>query len=139
MGVLGHASTLRTEIDQNNDGFRDLPLYTQVNAVNRYKYSSERFMAQFGVKALYEDRDGGQLSRFGPSRYSFLNTTKRLEFFSKTAKLYPDKPYKGLGLILNGVTMSRRPVLVLRRTTVAADVLRQPDLPEHHWHHKQHV
>ena len=103
MGVLGHASTLRTEQDQNNDGFRDLPLYTQLNAVNRYKYSGERFMAQFGVKALYEDRDGGQLSRFGASRYSFLTTTKRLEVFSKTAKLYPDKPYKGLGLILNGV------------------------------------
>ena len=81
MGVLGHASTLRTELDQNNDGFRDLPLYSQVNVINRYKYSSERFMGQFGVKALYEDRDGGQLSRFGASRYAFGNTTKRLEFF----------------------------------------------------------
>ncbi|GAB2594506.1 TonB-dependent receptor [Spirosoma areae] len=103
VGVLGHASTLRSEIDQNADGFRDLPLYTQVNAINRYKYTSERFMAQVGVKALYEDRDGGQLARFGTSRYSFLNTTKRLEFFSKTARLYPEKPYKGLGLILSGV------------------------------------
>ena len=103
VGILGHVSSLRTEIDQNNDGFRDLPLYTQVNVINRYKYNSDRYMAQFGIKALYEDRDGGQLSGFGPSRYSFLNTTKRLEFFSKTAKLYPDKPYKGLGLILNGV------------------------------------
>ena len=103
VGVLGHASTLRAEIDQNRDGFRDLPLYTQLNAINRYKYSSDRFVAQFGVKALYEDRDGGQLSRFGSGRYGFGNTTKRLEFFSKTAKLYPDKPYKGLGLILNGL------------------------------------
>ncbi|MVM30178.1 TonB-dependent receptor plug domain-containing protein [Spirosoma sp. HMF4905] len=103
VGVLGHVSTLRTEIDQNNDGFRDLPLYTQINLINRYKYSTDRYMAQFGAKVLYEDRDGGQLSSFGASRYSFLNTTKRLEFFSKTAKLYPDKPYKGLGLILNGV------------------------------------
>ena len=103
VGILGHASALRTDIDQNNDGFRDLPLYSQVNVINRYKYNGERLMAQFGVKALYEDRDGGQLSRFGASRYSFLNTTKRIEFFSKTARLYPDKPYKGLGLILNGV------------------------------------
>lgn len=104
VGVLGHASTLRTEIDQNRDGFRDLPQYTQLNAINRYKYSSDRFMAQFGVKALYDDRDGGQLSRFGPSRYQFGNTTRRLEFFSKTAKLYPDQPYKGLGLILNALS-----------------------------------
>lgn len=125
VGVLGHASTLRTELDQNNDGFRDLPLYTQVNAINRYKYSSERFMAQFGVKALYEDRDGGQLSRFGPSRYGFGNTTKRLEFFSKTAKLYPEKPYQGLGLILNGVyhdqnaNFGYRPYLGQQRTFYA--------------------
>ncbi|MBC3784516.1 TonB-dependent receptor [Spirosoma utsteinense] len=103
VGVLGHASTLQKETDQNKDGFRDLPLYTQINAINRYKYNGERFMAQFGVKALYEDRNGGQLSRFGPSRYRFGNTTKRLEFFSKTARLYPDQPYKGLGLILNGL------------------------------------
>ncbi|GAB4024399.1 TonB-dependent receptor [Spirosoma koreense] len=125
MGVLGHASTLRNEMDQNNDGFRDLPLYTQVNAINRYKYSSDRFMAQFGVKALYEDRDGGQLSRFGESRYRFGNTTKRLEFFSKTAKLYPEKPYRGLGLILNGVhheqtaTFGYRPYSGQQRTVYA--------------------
>ncbi|AUD01106.1 TonB-dependent receptor [Spirosoma pollinicola] len=103
IGVLGHASTLQNEVDQNKDGFRDLPLFSQVNAINRYKYTSERFMAQFGVKALYEDRDGGQLSRFGDTRYKFGSTTKRLEFFSKTAILYPEKPYKGLGLILNGL------------------------------------
>ncbi|HLL94946.1 MAG TPA: TonB-dependent receptor, partial [Spirosoma sp.] len=103
VGVLGHASTLRTEIDQNRDSFRDLPFYTQLNAINRYKYSSERFMAQFGVKALYDDRVGGQLSRLGPSRYTFGNTTRRLEFFSKMAKLFPDQPYKGLGLILNAL------------------------------------
>ncbi|RYF57045.1 MAG: TonB-dependent receptor, partial [Cytophagaceae bacterium] len=103
VGVLGHASTLQKETDQNKDGFRDLPLYTQINAINRYKYSGDRFMAQFGVKVLYEDRNGGQLSRFGPSRYGFGNTTKRVEFFSKTARLYPDQPYKGLGLILNAL------------------------------------
>ncbi len=101
--VLGHVSSLKREIDQNNDGFRDLPFYTQLNAINRYKYSGERFMAQFGVKVLHETREGGQLSRFGADRYIFGNTTKRVEVFSKTAKLYPDKPYKGLGLILNAV------------------------------------
>ncbi|PRY38276.1 outer membrane receptor for ferrienterochelin and colicin [Spirosoma oryzae] len=125
VGVLGHASTQQAEIDQNGDGFRDLPLYTQLNAINRYKYSSDRFMAQVGVKALYDNRDGGQLSRFGPTRYDFGNTTKRLEFFSKTAILFPDKPYKGLGLILNGLTHDQtanfgyRPYLGQQRTLYA--------------------
>ena len=103
IGVLGHASSLKREIDQNNDGFRDLPFYTQLNGVNRYTYNSERFMAQFGVKALYETREGGQLSRFGADRYVFGSTVKRVEVFSKTARLFPDKPYKGLGLILSAV------------------------------------
>ncbi len=101
--VLGHVSSLKREIDQNNDGFRDLPFYTQLNAINRYKYNSERFMAQVGVKVLHETREGGQLARFGADRYTFGNTTKRVEVFSKLARLFPDKPYKGLGLILNAV------------------------------------
>jgi outer membrane receptor for ferrienterochelin and colicins len=99
---LGHASALRTKIDQNGDGFLDLPLYRQYNGINRWKYSSKQFMAQFGIKALYEDREGGQAKQLSTSPiYTFLNTTKRVEFFSKTARLYPDKPYKGLGLIVN--------------------------------------
>lgn len=108
VAVLGHGSTLQTRTDGNHDGFLDLPLYTQLNGINRWKYSSDRFMAQFGVKALYENRLGGQTDftenqRNTPQSYGFGNTTKRVEFFSKTAKLYPDKPYKGLGLILNAV------------------------------------
>ncbi|GAA4456159.1 TonB-dependent receptor [Nibrella saemangeumensis] len=106
VGVLSHASTLRNQIDQNGDGFMDMPLYTQYNGIMRAKYSSERFMTQFGVKAIYEDRLGGQVARRVPPgvvRYTFTNETRRFEWFSKTAKLYPEQPYKGLGLILNAV------------------------------------
>ncbi|MGA0558038.1 TonB-dependent receptor [Larkinella sp. VNQ87] len=105
IGFLGHASTLQNRIDQNGDNFLDLPLYTQYNGIVRAKYGSERFMSQFGVKALYEDRTGGQATenRVGVPTYRFTNTTKRLEVFSKTARLYPEKPYRGLGLILNAV------------------------------------
>lgn len=103
IGALTHASTLRNEIDQNNDRFRDLPLYTQLNGMVRAKYAAERFMAQFGVRALTENREGGQLSEVGGRRYVFTNETRRIEAFSKTARLFPEKPYKGLGLILNAV------------------------------------
>ena len=110
-GLLTHASTLRNRVDNNGDGFLDLPLYTQFNAVQRWKYQGERFMAQFGVKALHEDRTGGQ-TNFDPERraqtgpngsplYGFGAKINRLEVFSKTAKLFPNQPYKGLGLILN--------------------------------------
>ncbi len=110
-GLLTHASTLRNRVDNNGDGFLDLPLYTQFNAVQRWKYQGDKLMAQFGVKALHEDRTGGQTNfdpeqrgKTGPNGsplYGFGAKINRLEVFSKTAKLFPNQPYKGLGLILN--------------------------------------
>jgi outer membrane receptor protein involved in Fe transport len=105
-GLLTHGSTLRNRIDQNDDGFLDLPLYSQVNAINRWKYQGEKLMAQFGVKALVEDRMGGQTGfekemRGSTQAYGFGAKVNRYEFFSKIARLFPEQPYKGLGLIVN--------------------------------------
>ncbi|MBO9616742.1 MAG: TonB-dependent receptor [Dyadobacter sp.] len=105
-GLLTHGSTLRNRVDKNGDGFLDLPLYTQYNAVNRWKYQGDKLMAQFGVKALYEDRLGGQKNferamKGTMQAYGFGAKVNRYEFFSKIARLFPEQPYKGLGLILN--------------------------------------
>ena len=107
VALLTHGSTMQTTIDKNNDNFYDLPKYTQANFINRWKYESDKMVAQFGVKYLYDTRLGGQISKNPLSLdnliYRFSNTTNRAEFFSKTAKLYQSKPYRGLGLIVNGV------------------------------------
>ncbi|MBX2954012.1 MAG: TonB-dependent receptor [Leadbetterella sp.] len=104
--LLSHGSLLKSEIDQNDDGFRDLPKYQQINLLNRWKYSGERLMAQVGGRFLSEDRAGGQTgfksNTSTPGLYGFQNNTKRYELFSKTALLFPEAPYRGLGLILNG-------------------------------------
>ncbi len=105
-GLLTHGSTLQNRIDKNKDGFLDLPLYTQFNGINRWKYQSSKMMAQFGVKALYEDRLGGQKDfrkemKGTTEAYGFGAKVGRYEFFSKIARLFPDKPYKGLGLVVN--------------------------------------
>src|SRR5690606_5697892 len=42
-GVLSHVSTLKNRVDKNNDGFLDLPLYTQYNFINRWKYQSDKW------------------------------------------------------------------------------------------------
>lgn len=105
-GLLTHGSTLQNRMDKNKDGFLDLPLYTQFNGINRWKYQSEKVMAQYGVKALYEDRLGGQNDfqremKGTTQAYGFGSKVNRYEFFSKIARLFPDKPYKGLGFIMN--------------------------------------
>ncbi|MDR6195780.1 TonB-dependent receptor [Siphonobacter sp. SORGH_AS_0500] len=78
VGLLSHGSTLQTRLDKNKDGFIDVPLYSQGNIINRWKYQSDRWMTQFGVKALYEDRLGGQMDagRDRPNVYEFGNVTR---------------------------------------------------------------
>jgi outer membrane receptor for ferrienterochelin and colicins len=49
-------------MDRNKDGFLDTPMFTQYNGINRWKYEGDRLKAQFGVKALYENRRGGQMA-----------------------------------------------------------------------------
>lgn len=104
VGLLSHGSGQATSIDQNHDTFRDMPLFGLATALNRWKYQSDKWMAQFGIKGLYENRTGGQEASWvasGKPIYEFGNTTQRLEAFGKIAQLFQHKPYKGLGLILN--------------------------------------
>ncbi len=122
VGLLTHASTLQTRLDKNKDGFLDLPLYSQYNVLNRWKFQNEKYMVQFGIKGLYEDRLGGQTNFTEEQRgsrlvYGFGSLTKRIEFFSKTARLFSDKPYKGLGLILSGIIHDNQSYFGLRNYT----------------------
>jgi outer membrane receptor for ferrienterochelin and colicins len=109
VGLLSHGSFMKTEIDRNQDGFMDLPKYQQVNLLNRWKYNSERFMGQFGVNYLKENRNGGQFGK-NSNPYLFTNDTEKLTLFTKTAILFPETPYKGLGLILNASFLDSKSV-----------------------------
>jgi outer membrane receptor protein involved in Fe transport len=107
VGILSHGSSLSQSVDKNGDTFLDLPKYNQINVLNRWKYQSEKWMAQFGVKVLNENRLGGQDGFINrqetPLLYGFSNNTRRIEGFSKVARLFPEKPYKGLALIASAV------------------------------------
>lgn len=103
VGLLSHGSLLKNSIDRNNDSFKDLPEYDQINLLNRWKYNSDRFSGQLGINYMQENREGGQMETvINTPRYVFSNQTKRLNLFSKTAVLFPEAPYRGLGLIMNG-------------------------------------
>jgi outer membrane receptor for ferrienterochelin and colicins len=101
--ILSHGSFLQSNIDNNNDGFLDLPKYGQINVLNRWKFQDERKMIQIGARVLYETKKGGQTGFTNlentPNLYGFTNNTFRPEAFLKIARLYPSKPYKGLAVI----------------------------------------
>lgn len=106
-GFLLHASNQSFAVDRNNDTFLDTPEYTQLNFINRWKYSSEFVEAQFGIKALYDDKIAGQSSfkrnqvRNETNPYGFNSKTKRIEGFGKIGFLSKTNEHQSLGIILN--------------------------------------
>ncbi|MBL7923917.1 MAG: TonB-dependent receptor [Bacteroidia bacterium] len=105
---MAHASGLQTKNDANNDKFLDMPLYRQLNVYNRLHYNSrKRLEGQFGLKAMLEDRTGGNVNfneardKFTTNAYGFRIETRRMEVYSKTGMVFPEKPYKSTGLQLS--------------------------------------
>ncbi len=101
--LLGHVSNQQVKHDGNHDGFIDEPLYTQYNLFNRWDYNSRNFEFQFGIKALLENRSGGQksfnrdLPRDTSNGYGIGLDTRRYETFLKTGFIF-NKPATSLGI-----------------------------------------
>ncbi len=106
-GLLLHASTLNNAVDMNEDSFVDTPLYTQLNAINRWKYEGENFKMQLGIRAMYDDKTAGQNDfRKGQERsptlpYGFGAETQQGEVFGKLGFLSKSNPSQSLGIIFS--------------------------------------
>lgn len=107
--LLLHTSNLSNAVDRNEDGFVDIPKYTQVNLLNRWKYEGDYQIVQFGVKVLYDDQLGGQDNfERGQERnlglaYGYNTRVKRLEAFSKIGLISKQNSLSSVGIILSGV------------------------------------
>lgn len=105
--VLLHGNTRFFEVDANDDGFRDFPLQNQINALNRWKFTSNKgLMAQIGVHILKEEKVGGQTDEYidrnensftwqGPYRINI--DSESAELFGKVGYVFSDFKYKSMG------------------------------------------
>jgi outer membrane receptor for ferrienterochelin and colicins len=108
--LLMHTDFLKIKSDENHDGFMDIPIGQQFNGINRWKYGNNKgLMIQFGVKALVDERIGGQLS-FDPNKnrdtlngYGVGINTKRLEGFGKIGYVFPGEKYKSIGFMVSAL------------------------------------
>lgn len=108
--LLLHTDYLGQRVDRNNDGFLDLPLATQFNAFNKWKYISRHgLVSEVGLGALRETRQGGQVD-FRDSgepaaflqHYGTTQATTRYTGYAKTSYTWPTRPFQSLGLLLSG-------------------------------------
>ncbi|TGE25329.1 TonB-dependent receptor [Hymenobacter aquaticus] len=106
--LLLHSDHLGRRVDRNKDGFLDLPLATQYNLFNKWKYKSGTgIVSEVGLGALRETREGGQVEfrRDAPGPYYGTTlTTDRYTGFAKTSYTWPGRPYQSLGLLLSGTS-----------------------------------
>ncbi len=111
---LVHGSTMQNKIDRNKDGFMDIPLNSQVNVFNRWKYNPEgNFRIQFGFSVMDELREGGQLD-FDYERdqgtmnsYGINVKSRKYHGFGKIGVLFPEKPYQSIGFQTSATVFSR--------------------------------
>jgi outer membrane receptor for ferrienterochelin and colicins len=108
--LMIHGSMNQVKLDHNEDGFMDMPLTKQINIYNNLRYNSgKRFEGQAGFKITGEDRIGGQMDfdadtdKGTSNHYGAVINSRRIEAFTKTGIVNPEKPYQSMGLQLQGV------------------------------------
>ncbi|WP_046246957.1 TonB-dependent receptor plug domain-containing protein [Hymenobacter terrenus] len=106
--LLLHSDHLGNRVDRNKDGFLDLPLATQFNAFNKWKYiSGKGIVSEIGLGALRETRQGGQVGFRDAGdgaylqHYGTTQATTRYTGYAKTSYTWPTRPFQSLGLLLS--------------------------------------
>ncbi len=104
--IMLHGENLSTELDKNHDLFLDLPKTSQINLFNKWRYEyKKKFVTQFGVKYLTEERVGGQIGydkemNLNNNLYGIGIDTKRYEAFAKVG-IPLTKPETSIGFLFN--------------------------------------
>jgi len=117
--LLLHGKTNQIRNDMNDDGFMDMPIGSNFIGLNRWEYQTDGGHIEIGVKGTYIDQLGGQTDynqedKFSDMIWGMQNQTKRLEAWTKTGKVFKDKPYKSFGLQLSGIYHDQESVFGLR-------------------------
>jgi outer membrane receptor for ferrienterochelin and colicin len=104
-GLYLHGNTHQKKHDVNDDGFLDMPLYNQINVMNRWQYTNrEKGVVSFiNFRYLNDEKQAGQVdfnpdTDKGTTNYwgSEINT-ERFEVTTKLGYVNPEVPYQSLG------------------------------------------
>ncbi len=85
------------EVDENEDGFLDMPHIKSINVLNRWLTETESYKINLVGRVLVDEREGGQIRSIS-NPYKVLIDNTLLEFNSKSGLKMPDKIGKSIGL-----------------------------------------
>ena len=105
-GVYLHGNTHQKEHDVNDDNFLDMPLYNQVNVMNRWQYTDTEkgFVGFFNFRYLNDEKQTGELD-FDPKTDKLTTNawgseinTERYDISGKFGYVNPELPWRSAGL-----------------------------------------
>ena len=85
------------EVDENENGFLDMPHVKSINVLNRWLTETESYRINLVGRVLIDEREGGQIRSIS-NPYKVLIDNTLLEFNSKSGLKMPDKIGKSIGL-----------------------------------------
>ncbi|WP_460218040.1 TonB-dependent receptor [Psychroserpens sp. MEBiC05023] len=105
-GIYIHGNTHQQKHDVNNDGFLDMPLYNQINVMNRWQYTNpEKGLVSFiNVRYLNDKKQAGELEfnpdidRLTTNSWGSEIDTERFEISTKLGYVNPEVPWQSLGV-----------------------------------------
>lgn len=103
-GILAHYGGSYMTMDENRDGFADMPKMQNANLANRWFYRHGDYTMQAFVRGLYDRRRGGQnvhhaLIPSSLNPYLINLNTWRVEGFLKNGYVYDDESGSSVALI----------------------------------------
>ncbi len=113
-GLYLHGNTHNQKHDVNDDGFLDMPLYNQINVMNRWQYTDTEkgFVSFINLKFLNDEKQTGQLN-FNPDTDRVTRNepvlsgnevwgseieTRRYEVSAKFGYVNPEVPWQSVGV-----------------------------------------
>ena len=104
--LLAHGNVRQRKSDHNHDGFIDNPIGNQINLLNRWQYSNaEKGLVSFvNLNYMKDERQAGQID-YNPltdkgttNAWGSEVNSERFTLSNKTGYVFPDTPYKSIGL-----------------------------------------
>lgn len=104
-GLYLHGNDRSVEVDNNDDGFLDAPLATQINIQNRWQYQNPEtgWVSFLNFRYLNDEKQVGQTNfnpgtdRFTTNRWGSEIDTKRFDSSLKLGYVFPELPYQSFG------------------------------------------
>lgn len=104
-GLYLHANERPFEVDNNEDGFLDIPLANQINVMNRWQYQNPEkgWVSFLNFRFLNDEKQVGQTDfnpdtdRFTANAWGSEIDTKRFDTSLKLGYVFPELPFQSFG------------------------------------------